>query len=223
MAAPVQQVWVDGETVRLQDVLPHVADPYREVVIALAPPPGGSRLVSARMIRARLKEAHIASSHWPLRNVRIRRRHQDMHALQLRDMLALQLKQELPHFWQVRSIVVRRGEVIPAGDVTMRVVMPKRLREGKQRVRAELYVAEKKYRMVSALVDLQRRLTAQRSRLKRGDGVIVEVRGRGVEVRTRGVLQHAPRLGEVVQVLIPAGQKVLQGKWSGGRIVRVDL
>ena len=222
-AAKLRRVAVDGDRVTLGDVLRKAPVEVASLDLGASPEPGKSKVVHGKLIRRRLREALISARGLRIpKKVRVIRRAQVLTELQLQELVERQLPRYLPGAVAVKSLKVKGGITLPRGAVNLWAEDVK-LRRGHQTVIAFVRAGESKAKRVLVGVDVERRRAGGDLLVKRGEPVVIQVRGRGVTVRAKGISQQDGRQNQTVGVLPADGKRMVRGRVISDGVVEVML
>jgi hypothetical protein len=142
--------------------------------------------------------------------------------LQLQDLVERQLPRYLPSKVQVKSLKVKGGITLARGPVNLWAEDVK-LRRGYQTVIVFVRAGESRAKRVLVGVDVERGRPGGDLLVKRGDPVVIRVRGRGVVVRAKGVSQQDGRQGQIVGVIPGDGRKLVRARVVSDGVVEMLL
>ena len=222
-AAKLRRVAVDGDRITLGDVLARAPAEVARLDLGSSPEPGKTKVIRGKLIRRRLREALISARGLRIpEKVRVVRRAQVLTELQLQALVDRQLPRYLPGKVQVKRLKVKGGITLARGTVSLWAENVK-LRRGHQTVIAFVRAGESKAKRVLVGVDVDRGTPGGDLLVKRGEPVVIQVRGRGVTVRAKGVSQQNGRQGQTVGVLPGDGKKLVRGRVVSEGVVEVML
>ncbi len=216
-----------GERMMMQKVLPKLAQRIGawEVDLGPSPQPGKLRTLTKRHIQAQLRRARFLVKGLRIpEHVVVRRRAQTLSEEQLAILIGDGVRSKLPQNVKLMNIRVQGVSILPQGVVGVEVEPPRRWRQGQQSIAVHLFVDGKKQRrlLVGATVEMPHKGRAE-TVVQRGARVRIVARARGVVVRSRGVVQSAGRVGQIVPVLPIYGRKLVHARVLDAGVVEVDL
>ena len=224
-AAPAHRVDVNGERISLGEIVPSAPESLRSLDLGPAPTPGKSQWITRRQVRRRLKQAMVADHSVAMpRRIRVHRPGQTVSELRLRSLVRQVVRPLLPAGASLRNVLVSRGLMLPRGDIELRVGARSRrpLSAGKTSLPVSIRAGACRWQtlLVTVDIDVPR---IKKMAVRRGDAVTIVARGRGLEVRAKGVVQRDGAIGETVPVLPSFGQKMLHARVRHAHRVELEL
>lgn len=201
---------IDGDRILLADLVEGVPAEIAGLDLGPAPEPGKRRVITARSIRRRLREARIPASRLRIpARVAVVRPKQVLTEGELEDLVRAATLREGPPGVVLRSVRGRGALELPKGEVIVNIQWPRRVREGKQSLRVEVDVEGRREAVALVTAELDVRLG--KLAVERGERVDIIARVGPVIVRGAGIAQQKGRYGDLIRVLPDGAMRVVEG------------